>query len=85
MTHAAGALGSENSDMPNIRRKNKKYQARLTAKGKSLSATFPTREAAMSWALTTRLELMLGKHADVERARRNTFRHSIATPKPSPP
>ena len=43
--------------MPNIRRKNGKFQARLTVKGKSLTATFPTREAADAWCLATRQEL----------------------------
>lgn len=59
--------------MSHVRRKNGKYQARLTVKGKSLTATFATREAAEAWALITRQELMLGRHADVVRARRNTF------------
>lgn len=59
--------------MANIRRKNGKFQARLTVKGKSLTATFPTREAANAWCLATRQELQLGKHADVQRARQNTF------------
>lgn len=59
--------------MPSIRRKNGKYQARVTAKGKSLSATFPTREAAEAWALASQQELLLGKHADAQRARRGTF------------
>ena len=59
--------------MANIRRKNNQFQVRLTVKGKSISATFPTREAATAWAVATRQELLLGKHADVERARRHTF------------
>src|SRR5512135_3487037 len=59
--------------MANIRRKNGKFQARLTVKGKSLAATFPTREAANAWCLATRQELQLGKHADVQRARQHTF------------
>ncbi len=59
--------------MPNIRRKNGKFQARLTVKGKSLTATFPTREAADAWCLATRQELQLGKHADVQRAHQHTF------------
>lgn len=59
--------------MANIRRKNGKFQARLTVKGKSLTATFPTREAADAWTLATRQELLLGKHADVQRARKHTF------------
>ncbi len=59
--------------MPNIRRKNGKFQARLTVKGQSLTATFPTREAANAWCLATRQELQLGKHADVQRARQHTF------------
>lgn len=59
--------------MANIRRKNNRFQVRLTVKGKSISATFPTREAAAAWSLATRQELLLGKHADVERARRHTF------------
>jgi len=40
--------------MPNIRRKNGQFQVRLTVKGKSISATFPTREAADTWCLATR-------------------------------
>lgn len=59
--------------MSHVRRKNGKYQARLTVKGKSLTATFATREAAEAWALITRQELMLGRHADVQRARQHTF------------
>jgi hypothetical protein len=59
--------------MANIRRKNKQFQVRLTIKGKSISATFPTREAATARAVATRQALLLGKHADVERARRHTF------------
>ena len=59
--------------MSNIRRKYGQLQVRLTVKGKSISATFPTREAADTWCLATRQELRLGKHADVERARRHTF------------
>ena len=59
--------------MSNVRRKHGKFQARLTVRGKSLAATFPTREAADAWALITRQELMLGRHADVQRARQHTF------------
>ncbi|KAF0098418.1 MAG: site-specific integrase/recombinase [bacterium] len=63
--------------MPNIRKKNRKFQARLTAKGKSLSATFPTREAATQWALDMAQEIRLGKFAAVERARKTTFRQLL--------
>jgi len=47
--------------MSHVRRKNGKYKARLTVRGKSLTATFPTREAAEAWALITRQELLCSR------------------------
>ncbi len=58
--------------MANIRRKNKQFQVRLTVKGKSISATFPTREAATAWAAPPARHFS-SANTPTSNARRHTF------------